>query len=101
MFEFPEPVPRDIVRGPGLTREALKRMNDMTGTVVDYTTPGEVLLDMDGMPNGVGPSTTSRSYFGGVAITPRDVERLGLTDEELTTEFQNVRVIDVPNQKEK
>lgn len=102
MFEFPEPAPRDIVPGKrGLTREALKRMNDMTGTTVDYTTPGEVLLDVDGTPNAVGPSSTTRAYFGGVAITTRDVERLGLTEDDLTNEFPNVRVVRAPDHKEK
>ena len=93
--------PRDITTQPrGLTREALKRMNDMVGGMTDYTTPGEVLEDHDGIPNAVGPSTTTRAYFGGVAIAQTDVDRLGLTADELATDYPNITVIDAPNQKE-
>lgn len=93
--------PRDITtKKRGMTRESLKRMNDLTGTFVDYTEPGEVLEDHDGIPNAVGPSTTTKSYFGGVAIAQTDADRLGLTAEELATDYPNITVIQAPNKQE-
>lgn len=97
---FREPAPKDTIRGPGLTREALKRMNDATDSVVTVTEPGEVIFDADGIPNGVAPSRTTQAFMGGAIITQGDANRLGLSPDEMATEYPNVRVIDVPNQKE-
>lgn len=83
-----------------MTRESLKRLNDLVGADVDYTTPGEVIEDNDGIPNAVGPSTTTKAYFGGVAIAQTDVDRLGLTAEELATDYPNITVIQAPNKQE-
>ena len=84
--------PRDIVPGEGLTIEALRRQNDMTGKVVPITIPGEVILDVDGMPIGVEPSTTTRGYFGGTVITQADVDRLGIDPDD----FPNIKIMDWP-----
>lgn len=84
-----------------MTRESLKRLNDLVGRDVDYTTPGEVIEDNDGIPNAVGPSTTTKAYFGGIAIAQADVDRLGLTGDEMATDYPNVHVIRAPKKKEK
>lgn len=84
-----------------MTRESLKRLNDLVGTDVDYTTPGQVIEDNDGIPNAVGPSTTTKAYFGGIAIAQTDVDRLGLTEQELATDYPNVTVIRSTPTKEK
>lgn len=88
------------MNAPRLTREALQRMNDLVGTYVEYTEPAEVLLDVDGVPSAVGSSSTTNALFGGVIVTNRDVERLGLTDYELATNYPNVRVISAYPTKE-
>lgn len=82
-----------------LTRESLKRMNDLTGQVVDWTPEPGVIFDVDGNPHAVEP-LGNRAYFGGVAITTQDVAHLGLTPDELLTDYPNVRVIRAPQTKE-
>ena len=93
---FYRATPPDRVRGPGLTREALLRMNDAVDQFVTVSTSGELLEDVDGRPLGVGPTRVENGIFGGVTVTRADLDRLGLTAEEVP----NVRVIDAPNQEE-
>lgn len=88
--------PRDVVPPTGMTRESLKRQNDAVNTEVTITTPGEVILDNDGIPNGVGPSTTTTGALGGIVITDTDQRRLGITEHELANDFPNVRVVTIP-----
>lgn len=80
LFKDPPP-PRDTVPGAGVTladilaADALMA-NDAAGVV--GAVPGEVILDEDGSPVGVAPSTPTVGEFGGRVITPADVERLGI-----------------------
>lgn len=92
VFSFPDPAPPDVVSGEGLTREDLKRMNDMFGKTVELTVPGDVPVDVDGTPLGVGPSRTGPATFGGVAITRTQARELDITEEE----FPNVRILEDP-----
>jgi len=92
---FRNPAPRDVVRGPGLTREDLRRMNDRTGKLVETTTPGEVVLDVDGVPIGIERDQHGKAIFGGVAIFESDARRLGWTAEE----FPNVIVMPDPTKR--
>lgn len=82
-------IPRDVVPPSGLTREALRRMNDATGKPCTGTIPGEVICDVDGRPIGVGPSREVTSIFGGVVISKADAVRLNVTPDE----FPNVRIL--------
>lgn len=86
--------PEDIVPpdGPrGLTREALIQQNNAVGTVGEYEIPGEVLLDPDGVPVGVGPSSVGRTYIGATFVTRAQLEALGLTEEEVP----NVKIVEL------
>lgn len=83
-----------------LTRESLKRMNDLVGSDVTYTEPGEVLEDADGIPNAVGPTTTTQAFFGGIAVARHEVDALGITADELARDFPNITIIDAPTTKE-
>lgn len=89
---FGSPPPRDVVRGSGLTREAVIHQNDMTGKTVQITIPGHVIEDADGNPIGMTPSETSTGTFGGTCMTLRELEAVGLTPEQVP----NIRVIDEP-----
>lgn len=82
--------PRDLVRGPGLTRADLIAMNAAVGTVVTGEIAGEVLLDVDGIPNAVGPSEKVSSYCGGIVVSSDQLHALGLTRQDVP----NVTVLD-------
>lgn len=84
---FHDRPPEDIVPR-GLTREALERLNDLTGTEVTYTEPGEVITDPDGLPIGVGPSRTTSATVAAPVITRAEADRLGITPEE----FPNIHI---------
>lgn len=76
--------PRDVVPpGPGPSRETLLAMNDAVGTVVEQVIPGEVLVDLDGVPVAVEPSRTETSVFGGATVTRADLDRAGLTEADV------------------
>jgi len=82
-------IPEDIVPRAGLTLETLRRLNDTAGQPLTLTEPGEVLLDPDGLPIGVGPSTTSTVTMSGVF--PRaQLDQLGGDPDD----FPNLRFID-------
>lgn len=93
---FGDPPPRDIVPGPGLTRDDVLRMNAMTGKPVTATYPGDVITDVDGIPIGVQPSRTEEITFGGVALTRRQLADLDLTPEDVP----NVHVLPDPTEGE-
>lgn len=96
LFDEQDPVPRDIVPGTGPDRETLLRQNEMVGTWNEVTTPGDVLLDPEGVPIGVGPPTTERVFFGGLVITAAELARVGLTPAHVP----NLTVTDRPKRKD-
>jgi WhiB family redox-sensing transcriptional regulator len=90
--------PADIVdRGAarGLTRETLLRQNELVGwRVVDR--PGEILVDPDGLPVGVGQSERILTYAT-TAVTSSRLAALGLKPADVP----NLTVMDDPQPKEK
>ena len=92
LFDKAEAVPSDVVpvtkATPAEMRAHYLHMNEIAGTWVEFTTPGEVILDPDGMPIGVGESRTELAYHGGVVVTRAELEATGLTPEDVP----NVRI---------
>lgn len=82
--------PRDVVPARGLDREALIELNAAVGGYVEVIVPGEVVADLDGIPSAVGPSTVERASIARCVVMAADVERAGLTAEELP----NIHVVE-------
>jgi hypothetical protein len=78
--------PKDVVH-TGLTVEVLDKLNAAAGKPATITEPGEVLLDVDGIPNAVGPSTTSTGTIGAVAVSCKQLARLGVELEDARTRW--------------
>lgn len=95
LFDSTDSPPRDIVPGSGPTRDDYLRWNDMADTIVEVTVPGEVLLDADGIPNGMTPATTQTVYAAGVVVSTAELERCGLTHDDVP----NLRVLDPPDKQ--
>ncbi|CQD20028.1 hypothetical protein BN970_04599 [Mycolicibacterium conceptionense] len=88
LFANTAQAPRDVVPSTGLTREDLERQSaayvrSEQGQPSTGTIPGEILLDPDGMPVGVGPSRTVTASFGGTFITAAQAEQFGIAPDEL------------------
>lgn len=86
--------------GPGLTREALKRMSDAIHTSVSVSEPAQVLCDIDGVPMAVLPSRNIEALLGGVLITQGEADRLALTPDELARDFPHVRIMTNPKENQ-
>lgn len=80
-------IPADVVPYPELTRaerrEHLLTLNECADTWTEVTLPGEVVLDVDGIPIGVSAPRTECVYRAGSVITERDLERAGLTADDV------------------
>lgn len=85
--------PKDVVHG-GLTVDVLDSLNAATGQSLTLSEPGEVLLDVDGIPNAVGPTLTTTETLGGSMFSARQVRRLGMTVEQARTRWPNLTFID-------
>lgn len=75
--------PPDVVppeRRP-MDRAELLRLNDQSGWA-EVTIPGEVILDADGIPTGVGPSRTETVHRS-TTVTTDDLESAGLTPDDV------------------
>lgn len=80
--------PRDVVASTGLTREVLELQSaayvrSEQGRPSTGTIPGEILLDPDGVPVGVGLSRTVTASFGGTFITAAQAEQFGIEARDL------------------
>lgn len=88
--------PQDVVptgkATPAEMREHYLHMNEIAGTWVKITIPGEVLLDPDGMPIGVGPSRVENAYHGGAGVMRYQLEDVGLTPKDVP----KLHIIDAP-----
>ncbi|WP_133167772.1 hypothetical protein [Mycolicibacterium austroafricanum] len=73
-----------------LTREQILRLNDAVGTAVNVSEPGEVLTDTDGVPIGVGPTTTTRATLGSWPVYRVHLDAAGLTADDVP----NLTIID-------
>lgn len=82
--------PTDVVPPAPRTREQILRMNDAVGTAVHVSEPGEILTDTDGMPIGVGPTTTSSATLGSWPVYRDQLDAAGLTPEDVP----NLTIID-------
>lgn len=69
--------PADVVPPSGLTLETLARLNEMAGQSVTVGEPGHVVLDIDGIPAGVGPSTVTSAVMAGGYFSRAELDRLG------------------------
>src|SRR5699024_5272452 len=77
----PDPTPTDVVDrepGPGITLETLRAQDDAAGTWAMITQPGEVILDIDGVPTGVQPGEQVPVERSGPVISAADAQRLGI-----------------------
>lgn len=87
LFEAADSVPEDVVPPTQLTRderrEHLLLMNRIADTYAEITIPGEVILDIDGLPVGVEAARTETVMRGGAVISTRDLELAGLTAEDV------------------
>ena len=81
--------PRDIIRGPGLTRADVLALNDAAGTHTDVLHPGQMTFDSDGTLTGMTPSRTTSDSIAAAMIPRAVLDRLGLTPEEVP----NVHVV--------
>ncbi len=80
----------------GLTREDLLAQNEAAGTWAEVTIPGKVDFDVDGVPSGVGPSTTEAVYRGPTVVTRSQLAALDLTPEDVP----NLVVMDDPPERQ-
>lgn len=96
LFETSDQPPDDVVpttkATPDEMRQHYLRMNEIAGTWVEITIPGEVILDVDGMPIGVEPSRVENAYHGGAGVTRYQLEDVGLKPEDVP----KLKVIDAP-----
>lgn len=95
----PTPVPADLVPRSEPTqeerREHLLSLNRAADSERMMTTPGEVLEDVDGNPIGMTAPTTELVFIGAATITPDDLERAGLTEEDVP----NLNITDFTKEK--
>lgn len=93
LFEDRDEIPRDVVPGSGPTREDLLRQNEIAETWQEVTTPGEMTVDVDGLPTGFGPPTTEHVYVGSSVITRSQLKGAGLTEKDVPnlTVIENYR----------
>ena len=86
LFDRNDSVPEDIVPPTPMTREERREhllfMNRIADTYAEITLPGEVILDVDGMPVGVGPARTEWVHRS-ACVTTADLERAGLTADDV------------------
>lgn len=85
--------PGDVVPRRGLTVEFLSQLNDAAGTIITYGEPGAVVLDPDGLPVGVGPSSSRHGVLARPMIDWRDLESLGVTLAEAERRWPKLRFI--------
>lgn len=94
-----EDVPRDVVPPSGLTLADLRVASDAADTWAEITEPGELLLDVDGVPCGVGPTQTIEVYRAGMCITQAVADRLGLTPADLAENYPGIDVRPNPTRR--
>ncbi len=82
--------PRDVVPPPPPSREDILRWNDIVGTTMNIREPGEILTDPDGVPIGVGPTSTTRDTIGSMPVYRDQLAAAGLTEDDVP----NLTIID-------
>lgn len=64
-------------------RARLLRLNELVGQSLNVIVPGEVLLDLDGIPAGVTASRHLPALTLGAVIASTELDRAGLTPEDV------------------
>ena len=84
--------PRDVIPPPPPSREDILRWNAAmaAGTTMNISEPGEILTDPDGVPIGVGPSSTTRETIGCMPVYRDQLAAAGLTEDDVP----NLTIID-------
>ncbi|MFE5340720.1 hypothetical protein ACFQ80_10880 [Isoptericola sp. NPDC056578] len=90
-WPLPDAPPPDAVPARPLTRDDLLDLNARVGHVVTVSQPGAVMLDPDGMPVGVEPSTSwAPEPMERPSFTLAEVRAAGVTPGEIP----NIDVVD-------
>ncbi|MDN4521415.1 hypothetical protein QYF68_26855 [Mycolicibacterium austroafricanum] len=93
MTDDPSKAPRDVVPPAPPTREQILQWNDMVGTTVTVSAPGEVIPGPDGFPAGMTPNETYtvplntplqvfRDQLDAAGLTADDVPHLTIIDRK-------------------
>lgn len=89
-FPYEKP-PKDVVPPSPPTREDILRWNDMVGTVMNVSEPGEIILDPEsGVPLGAGPTATTRDTIGSIPVTRDQLAAASLIEDDVP----NLTIID-------
>ena len=81
---------------PAEKRAHYLRMNDIAGTWVPITIPGEVILSPDGVPIAVEPSRVENAYHGGAVVARYELEDVGLTPDDVP----KLRIVELPRRSD-
>lgn len=65
------------------TAQHYRDLNDRVGSLVETTTPGEPIEDVDGQIVGMTPSRTERAIVGPAIVDRADLEAVGLRPEDV------------------
>lgn len=92
--------PPDVVPGEGPTLEDLARWNAAVGGFTHAAAPTTLIESPAGEPMGVlqeaGPEW---GYLGRVAVSRRDLARLGLTEQDFHDRFPRLRLLPTPTKE--
>ncbi|MDQ1247532.1 MAG: hypothetical protein QG597_1902 [Actinomycetota bacterium] len=87
---FDPPPPPDIVARRGIDADTLRLLDAAQGQQVQIHIPGEVVVDVDGIPIAVEPSTVTAGSLAGFTISRAELAATGLTEKEVPS----VRIAD-------
>jgi hypothetical protein len=82
--------PRDVVPPTPPSREQILRCNEAVGSVMPVSEPGEMDADSEGIPIGVGHTSTTQEFIGALFFYRDQLDAAGLTDDDVP----NLTVID-------
>lgn len=74
--------PRDAVPPPPPSRDEILQWNALVATAATISEPGEV-ISTDGVPIGVGPTTTTRATIGALTVYQDQLDAVGLTADDV------------------
>lgn len=86
---FVDPPPEDVVPRRGPDADTLRLLDAAHGQQVQIVIPGEVVVDVDGIPIAVEPPTTTTGSLAGATINRAELAATGLTEQEVP----NVRIV--------
>ena len=65
------------------TREHYLKLNSLTDTEVTARLPGQMLLDLDGIPSAVEPTTTTSADVWHIYVTAGELAAVGLSPADV------------------